>query len=115
MVSRDMKTGKKRWEWSSPSMKSVTMLNGGVRFVNVTAATHGDAATAATGAGTAATGAGDGAATAAEDGAATGAGTAARAHEQEQEREQDQFAPLVVWKTSSGNYTLTMIDDATGE
>jgi hypothetical protein len=70
MVSRDMKTGNKRWAWSSPYMSGVTMLNGGVRFVNTTAA-------------------------------ATTSG-------------QVQFAPLVVWKTSSGNYTLTMVDDTTG-
>jgi hypothetical protein len=66
MVSRDMKTGKKRWEWSVSSLNGVAMVNGGVLFF---AAAGGE----------------------------------------------EQFAPLVVWKSRSGNFTVTMIDDATGE
>lgn len=61
MVSRDMKTGNKRWEWAASSLSGVAMINGGVLFG------------------------------------------------------QDQFAPLVVWKSGSGNYTVTLIDDATGK
>jgi hypothetical protein len=84
MVSRDMKTGKTRWAWSSPYMKSVTMLNAGVRFVNATM-----------------TGSGNGTGTDTTDADTTDV--------------QEQFAPLVVWKTNSGNYTLTMVDDTTGD
>jgi len=63
MVSRDMATGHKRWEWTSSSAKGVMLLNAGARFINGT----------------------------------------------------ERFAPMVLWQTNSGNYTLTMVDDTTGE